>query len=153
MTTDYESLRTANRERYGWDTAHIELLGSLYSERTHFIFELIQNAEDADATTLTFDLRDDRLEVRHDGRPFTEDDVTSLCQLAHSSKSGDLTIASNDPGAAVKTVALRGAQAAPALELFRGAAVLPVVPLLNVLPLFPVPLFVTHVDEFTLDCT
>ncbi len=91
MTTDYESLRIANRERYGWDTAHIELLGSLYSERTHFIFELIQNAEDANATTLSFDLRDDRLEVRHDGKPFTEDDVTSLCQLAHSSKSGDLT--------------------------------------------------------------
>ena len=89
--TDYDSLRAANRERYGWDTAHIELLGSLYSERTHFIFELIQNAEDADATTLAFDLRDDRLEVRHDGRPFTEDDVTSICQLAHSSKSGDLT--------------------------------------------------------------
>ena len=31
--------------------------------------------------------------------------------------------------------------------------VLPVVPLLNVLPPLPVPLFVTHVDEFTLDCT
>jgi len=91
MTTDYESVRIANRERYGWDTAHIELLGSLYSERTHFIFELIQNAEDANATTLVFDLRDDRLEVRHDGKPFTQDDVTSLCQLAHSSKSGDLT--------------------------------------------------------------
>jgi hypothetical protein len=91
MTTDYESLRSANRERYGWDTAHIELLGSLYTERTHFIFELIQNAEDANARTLAFDLRDDRLEVRHDGKPFTEDDVTSLCQLAHSSKSGDLT--------------------------------------------------------------
>jgi len=91
VTTDYESLRTANRARYGWDTAHIELLGSLYSERTHFIFELIQNAEDAAATTLAFDLRDDRLEVRHDGRPFTTDDVTSICQLAHSSKSDDLT--------------------------------------------------------------
>jgi hypothetical protein len=31
--------------------------------------------------------------------------------------------------------------------------VLPVVPLLNVLPLFPVPFVVTHVDEFALDCT
>ena len=91
MTTDYESLRTENRARYGWDTAHIELLGSLYSERTHFIFELIQNAEDANATTLAFDLHGDRLEVRHNGRPFTGEDVTSLCQVAHSSKAGDLT--------------------------------------------------------------
>lgn len=91
MTTDYESLRADNLKRYGWDTAHIELLGNLYSERTHFIFELIQNAEDARAATLAFDLHGDRLEVRHDGRPFTEDDVTSLCQVAHSSKARDLT--------------------------------------------------------------
>ena len=34
----------------------LELLGQLYSERTHFIFELIQNAEDAGATDLTFTL-------------------------------------------------------------------------------------------------
>ena len=91
MTTDYESLRAENRARYGWDTAHIELLGNLYSERTHFIFELIQNAEDAYATTLAFDLHSDRLEVRHNGRPFTDEDVTSLCQVAHSSKADDLT--------------------------------------------------------------
>ena len=69
----------------------LDLLGHLYSERTHFIFELIQNAEDAGATALAFELFGDRLEVRHDGRPFTEADVRGVCGVAQSGKSADLT--------------------------------------------------------------
>ena len=91
MTADYESIRNENVSRYGWDTAYIDLLGQLYSERTHFIFELIQNAEDAGATQLIFDLREDHLEVRHNGRLFTEGDVIGICGVAHSNKSADLT--------------------------------------------------------------
>src|ERR1700740_744583 len=75
MPADCEGIREENIARYGWDTAVLDLLGQLYSERTHFIFELIQNAEDAGATELTFELFEDRLELRHDGRPFTEADV------------------------------------------------------------------------------
>ena len=91
MRTDYEQISQENIARYGWDTAYIDLLGSLYSERTHFIFELIQNAEDAGATTLTFNLHPDRLEVLHDGRPFNEDDVRGICGVAHGTKEDDLT--------------------------------------------------------------
>ncbi len=75
MPAEYDKIRAENVARYGWDTAVLELLGQLYSERTHFIFELIQNAEDAGATDLTFTLFADRLEVRHDGRDFTVADV------------------------------------------------------------------------------
>ena len=91
MPADYEQIRDENFARYGWDTAVLDLLGQLYSERTHFIFELIQNAEDAGATDLTFELFADRLEVRHDGRPFTEADVRGVCGVGASDKSGDLT--------------------------------------------------------------
>ena len=91
MPADYETIRDENIARYGWDTAVLDLLGQLYSERTHFIFELIQNAEDAGATELAFELFDDRLEVRHDGRPFTEADVRGVCGVGTSEKSGDLT--------------------------------------------------------------
>ncbi len=91
MPADYARIREENVARYGWDTAVLDLLGHLYSERTHFIFELIQNAEDAGATTLAFELFADRLEVRHDGRPFTEADVRGVCGVAQSGKSGDLT--------------------------------------------------------------
>ena len=91
MPADYEKIREENVARYGWDTAVLDLLGQLYSERTHFIFELIQNAEDAGATELAFELFADRLELRHDGRPFTEADVRGLCGVGKSGKSGDLT--------------------------------------------------------------
>jgi len=91
VPTDYQKIRDENIARYGWDTAVLDLLGQLYSERTHFLFELIQNAEDAGATGLAFELFDDRLEVRHDGRPFTEADVRGVCGVGQSGKSGDLT--------------------------------------------------------------
>jgi len=91
VPADYEKIREENIARYGWDTAVLDLLGQLYSERTHFIFELIQNAEDANATELAFELFADRLELRHDGRPFTEADVRGVCGVGKSGKSGDLT--------------------------------------------------------------
>jgi hypothetical protein len=91
VSADYEKIRDENVARYGWDTAVLDLLGQLYSERTHFIFELIQNAEDAGAAELTFELFDDRLEVKHDGRPFTEADVRGVCGVGKSGKSADLT--------------------------------------------------------------
>ncbi|MGB6578362.1 MAG: hypothetical protein WBF34_10610 [Streptosporangiaceae bacterium] len=91
MPADYTNIREENIARYGWDTAVLDLLGQLYSERTHFIFELIQNAEDAGATELAFELFEDRLELRHDGRPFTEADVRGVCGVGKSGKSGDLT--------------------------------------------------------------
>jgi hypothetical protein len=91
VPADYTKIREENIARYGWDTAVLDLLGQLYSERTHFIFELIQNAEDAGATELAFELFEDRLELRHDGRPFTEADVRGVCGVGKSAKSGDLT--------------------------------------------------------------
>jgi hypothetical protein len=91
VPADYQEIRAENIARYGWDTAVLDLLGQLYSERTHFIFELIQNAEDAGATELAFELFEDRLELRHDGRPFTEADVRGVCGVGQSAKAGDLT--------------------------------------------------------------
>jgi hypothetical protein len=91
LPADYDQIRAENVARYGWDTAVLELLGQLYSERTHFIFELIQNAEDAGATDLTFTLFADRLEVRHDGRDFTVADVRAICGVGQGTKTEDLT--------------------------------------------------------------
>ncbi len=91
VPADYEKIRAENIARYGWDTAVLDLLGQLYSERTHFIFELIQNAEDAGATEVAFELFGDRLELRHDGRPFTEADVRGVCGVGQGAKAADLT--------------------------------------------------------------
>src|SRR3984957_7579064 len=89
VPADYQRIRAENIARYGWDTAVLELLGQLYSERSHFIFELIQNAEDAGATELAFELFADRLEVRHDGRPFTADDVRGICGGGQGTQAAD----------------------------------------------------------------
>jgi hypothetical protein len=91
VPADYDDIRAENVVRYGWDTAVLELLGQLYSERTHFVFELIQNAEDAGATELTFTLFADRLEVTHDGRDFTVADVRAICGVGLGTKADDLT--------------------------------------------------------------
>jgi hypothetical protein len=91
VPAEYDKIRAENVARYGWDTAVLELLGQLYSDRTHFTFELIQNAEDAGATDLTFTLFADRLEVRHDGRDFTVADVRGICGVGQGTKADDLT--------------------------------------------------------------
>jgi hypothetical protein len=46
---DYEKLRDENVKRFGTDIARVGklLLEERYDERSHFILELLQNAEDA----------------------------------------------------------------------------------------------------------
>ncbi len=89
MATDYNRIREENIGRYGTETAHLALLGDLYSERTHFIFELLQNAEDAKATQVQFRLGENNLELCHDGRVFTPDDVRGISSICQSTNQGD----------------------------------------------------------------
>ncbi len=91
MPSDYESIRADNIKEYGEGTRHLSFLGQLYTDRTHFIFELLQNAEDAEASKILFELFEDRLEVKHDGHPFNELDVRGVCGVCEGTKAGDLT--------------------------------------------------------------
>jgi hypothetical protein len=91
MPSNYETIRENNIREYGEGTRHLAFLGRLYTDRTHFIFELLQNAEDAGATKILFELFDDRLEVTHDGRLFDELDVKGVCGVAEGTKAEDLT--------------------------------------------------------------
>lgn len=65
----------------------LDVVVAMYSDKAHFFQELIQNAEDADATTMKFILYPDRLELLHDGRPFTERDFESIRDVAKSTKA------------------------------------------------------------------
>ena len=58
----------------------------LYPDRAHFIYELLQNAEDAGATTAQFRLRSDLLVFEHNGRPFSKDDVRNITNIGKSAK-------------------------------------------------------------------
>lgn len=61
---------------------------------TSILFELIQNAKDAPKEGQTVDIQiwqeEDFLIFAHNGREFTEDDVTSLSSAAQSTKTGDV---------------------------------------------------------------
>lgn len=91
MPCDYDKIREENIRKYGTETRHLSFLGRLYTDRTHFIFEILQNAEDAGATKVLFQLFNDRLEVTHDGRVFNEDDVRGICGVGDGTKAEDLT--------------------------------------------------------------
>ena len=68
------------------------LLSELYPDNAHFIYELLQNAEDAYATTVEFTLEADRLTVSHDGkRPFSIVDIESITGIGQSTKKDDPT--------------------------------------------------------------
>lgn len=68
------------------------LLSELYPDNAHFIYELLQNAEDAFATTVEFTLQADRLTVTHDGtRPFSIADIESITSIDQSTKKDDPT--------------------------------------------------------------
>jgi hypothetical protein len=99
MTCDYQAIRRDNEVRYGTDIGRIGpmLLADRYDDRTHFIFELLQNAEDALAKrgywngkrSVRFRLVENELRVSHFGKLFDEPDVRGVCGIAESTK--DLT--------------------------------------------------------------
>ena len=62
------------------------LFANLYNDPTHFVYELLQNAEDAGATRVLLRLYADRLELEHNGCPFDEADVSGICKLMESTK-------------------------------------------------------------------
>ena len=68
------------------------LLADLYPDNAHFIFELLQNAEDAQASTVYFDLQRTQLTVEHDGtRAFTLANVEAITSIGQSTKRDDET--------------------------------------------------------------
>ncbi|MCY3851109.1 MAG: DUF3883 domain-containing protein [Acidimicrobiaceae bacterium] len=94
--SDYDAIREENRRRYGTDIERIGpmLLANRYADRTQFIYELLQNAEDAlnrrtdshNHRMVSFDLDADRLRVSHYGVPFNEEDVRGVCGIGESTK-------------------------------------------------------------------
>ena len=68
----------------------IEKYEETYQAKSHFVYELLQNAEDAGATQIKFIQHEDCLEVLHDGHPFSLDNLQGLCDIGKSDKIGDL---------------------------------------------------------------
>ncbi len=81
----------ANRKN-NFDEGLNNLLSDLYPDDAHFIFELLQNAEDALASKVRFHLVDDLLVFSHNGsRLFNNDDVDGITGIGISDKKEDVT--------------------------------------------------------------
>ena len=97
MASNYAAICEENRESYGTKGAQKsgQLAAGLYDNRSHFIFELLQNAEDAlgrrgewcGSRKVTFTLYPKHLTLSHFGKPFNEADVRSICDIAESTKN------------------------------------------------------------------
>ena len=87
----FAEIRKQHIEDYGskFEEWAPRILVDQYSDRTHFIYELIQNAEDAGATYLTFNLYPDRLVLCHNGKPFTEADIRGICGIRSTKDEPD----------------------------------------------------------------
>lgn len=66
-----------------------QIVESLYPDQAHFIYELLQNAEDVGASEAKFSLSADSLRFEHNGRPFNEDDVLAITNIGRSAKEFD----------------------------------------------------------------
>lgn len=67
-----------------------EIIANLYSDVSHFIYELLQNAEDSEATFINFELKEDSLFITHNGKLFNYNDVDAITTIGFSTKKDDL---------------------------------------------------------------
>jgi len=98
MASDYAAIREANKAEYGnvgrWGR---DVLVNRYDSSAHFVFELLQNAEDAlrrrngwtGSREVRFELAPTSLRIVHCGNPFTLEDVKGVCGVGETTK--DLT--------------------------------------------------------------
>lgn len=66
------------------------ILAGLYTDPSHFIYELLQNAEDEGAKEIRFELFKDRLDVYHNGKDFDLQDIDGVTGIGISKKKEDL---------------------------------------------------------------
>lgn len=96
--TTFEELKKARKKAYE-AMAEGDVLGFLdqhsgfYPDPAHFIYELLQNAEDMEATEVTFRLFDDKLLFEHNGkkRDFNLEDIDAITNKGKSPKANDPT--------------------------------------------------------------
>ncbi len=96
MPVDYASIQRENQRKYGDEIERIGgmLMADRYADRTHFIFEVLQNAEDAlkkrgggnGVRSVHFSLDSNALTISHYGKLFDEADVRGICGIGESTK-------------------------------------------------------------------
>ena len=90
MPSDYQAITEYNVEQLGKDTASRKTQVSMYSDSTHFVYELLQNADDYGATEVSFQLSENDLVIEHNGEPFRQQHVKAISYFGKSTSRDDL---------------------------------------------------------------
>lgn len=82
---DYRKIYEVNKDEWKALTREPQkyeaLLAGHYSDSNHFVYELLQNAEDARATRVVIEYYEDKLIFYHNGKPFDEKDVKGVSSM------------------------------------------------------------------------
>jgi hypothetical protein len=79
-------IKSSKENNFDFDS----VLSGIYNDPSHFIYEILQNAEDAGASRINFDLRKDKLIISHNGRNFNFADVDGISGIGISTKKDDI---------------------------------------------------------------
>ena len=95
ISQEFEEL---SKKRVGWVDSSKEngfdfndILAGAYDDPSHFIFEILQNADDESATQVKFELKKEGIDIYHDGKDFEIKDVEGVTGIGNSKKKTDLT--------------------------------------------------------------
>ena len=90
MPSNYKAITEYNEDQLGKDTSSRKTQVSMYSDPTHFVYEILQNADDYGATEVLFKLSKDNIVIEHNGEPFKEENVKAITYFGKSTSREDL---------------------------------------------------------------
>ena len=90
MPSNYKAITEHNEEQLGKDTSSRKTQVSMYSDPTHFVYEILQNADDHGATEVLFKLSKNNIVIEHNGVPFKEENVKAITYFGKSTSREDL---------------------------------------------------------------
>ncbi len=90
MASDYSKITQHNEQQLGLDTASRKTQICMYSDSTHFVYEILQNADDYGATEVVFALTGNELVIEHNGQAFAEEHVKAITSFGKSTSREDL---------------------------------------------------------------
>ena len=90
MPSNYLAITEYNEHQLGQDTSSRKTQISMYSDPTHFVYEILQNADDYGATEVFFKLSKNELQIEHNGKPFLEENVKAITYFGQSTSRDDL---------------------------------------------------------------
>lgn len=90
MPSNYKAITEYNEDQLGKDTSSRKTQVSMYSDPTHFVYEILQNADDYEATEVFFNLSKNEIVIEHNGVPFEEENVKAITYFGKSTSREDL---------------------------------------------------------------